>query len=305
MPNTNPNPHPAPPPNSTSNPNPHPTSSSSSPPTKPATTDTNRETSTIDALLTGYLSLLDEYTALRHTLHALQARMYHDLARANFAAERGVRRYGRDYYDGRMQAGRRVRVCDGGGGLAGGDVDVKGAEGDREEEGVGGGGEREGEDGKKGEEGDDPREREGVVFRVAVYPPPGRGAGGKGEDEGPGTEAPTTEAADGNGNGDREEKKPGKEGPAGGGEGEKQSVNPIDPLRWFGILTPLPLRQAQGHAIKAVEEIIPQLATLSAAMAAVELEVRRARKKRAKAEKAEEKKLVALEEKMGEVDVNE
>ncbi|KAM7205051.1 hypothetical protein V8F33_001292 [Rhypophila sp. PSN 637] len=56
-----------------------------------------------------------------------------------------------------------------------------------------------------------------------------------------------------------------------------------DPLRWFGFFTPQPLRQAQTQAIKAVEEIIPRLVTVNMAMAEVELEVRRARKKRTKA----------------------
>ncbi|KAH6627755.1 hypothetical protein F5144DRAFT_549166 [Chaetomium tenue] len=226
---TNPDPNLA----QTTPPLPNPASASTSTST---TTATPTATTPIDALLTHYLTLLDEYTTLRHTLHTLQTRLYQDLARANFAAERGVRRYGSDYYDGRMQAGRRV----------------VGAEG------------------------------------------------------GSGAEPPVT-VGDGVGDEDVKEKQPEEEisdAAPGGGDDEKEMAKPVDPLRWFGILTPLPLRQAQGHAIKAVEEIIPRLATLNTAMAAVELEVRRARKKRAKAEKAEEKKLVALEEKMAEVDVN-
>jgi hypothetical protein len=206
-----------------------------------------------------------------------------------------VRRYGRDYYDGRMQAGRRVRVV-----VDNDDDDDSTGRGGGLQGDKGGDGEREGVGLKRG--------REGVVFRVAVYPPPsGRGdGGGKEAGDGSGTESPVA-VGDGDGNEDVKEKQPEKDGStptSGSGEDEKETVKPVDPLRWFGILTPLPLRQAQGHAIKAVEEIIPRLATLSTAMAAVELEVRRARKKRAKAEKAGEKKLVALEEKMAEVDVN-
>lgn len=64
-----------------------------------------------------------------------------------------------------------------------------------------------------------------------------------------------------------------------------------DPLRWFGILTPMTLRQAQSQAIKAVEQIIPKLVTINAEMADVEIRVRRARKKRAKAEAAAVKQL--------------
>lgn len=59
-----------------------------------------------------------------------------------------------------------------------------------------------------------------------------------------------------------------------------------DPLRWYGILAPMPLRQAQSEAIKAVEDIIPRLATVNAEMESLEIAVRRARKKRAKAEAA-------------------
>ncbi|KAM0285299.1 hypothetical protein ACHAQH_001488 [Verticillium albo-atrum] len=62
-----------------------------------------------------------------------------------------------------------------------------------------------------------------------------------------------------------------------------------DPLRWFGILAPMPLRQAQGQAVRAVEEILPQLVTVDAEMKGVEIRIRRARKKRAKAEVAMQK----------------
>lgn len=81
-------------------------------------------------------------------------------------------------------------------------------------------------------------------------------------------------------------------------EGEKKDASeatvtqkPGDPLRWFGLLTPMPLRQAQGRAVRAVEEIIPKLASVDAEMSAVEIRVRRARKRRAKAEAAAEKEM--------------
>lgn len=59
-----------------------------------------------------------------------------------------------------------------------------------------------------------------------------------------------------------------------------------DPLRWFGVLTPMALRQTQGCAVEAVEQVIPKLVSVGAAMQDVEIQVRRARKKRAKAEAA-------------------
>ena len=67
---------------------------------------------------------------------------------------------------------------------------------------------------------------------------------------------------------------------------KQKAQSPRDPLRWFGILTPVPLRQAQSKSIEAVEKIIPKLVTVSAQMADVEIRVRRARKKRAKGEAA-------------------
>lgn len=69
------------------------------------------------------------------------------------------------------------------------------------------------------------------------------------------------------------------------GEGVKRQ-RPKDPLRWFGVLTPLALRQTQGCAIGVVEQVIPRLVSVSAAMQDVEIQVRRARKKRAKSEAA-------------------
>ncbi|ORY59223.1 uncharacterized protein BCR38DRAFT_351593 [Pseudomassariella vexata] len=62
-----------------------------------------------------------------------------------------------------------------------------------------------------------------------------------------------------------------------------------DPLHWFGILAPMPLRQAQGQSIKAVEQVIPKLVAINAEMAEVEIEVRRARKRRVKTEAAAQK----------------
>lgn len=63
----------------------------------------------IDALLERYLGLLDEYTKLRASLGAVQSGMYQNIARANFAAERGMR-YGPDCFDERMQASRRLSI---------------------------------------------------------------------------------------------------------------------------------------------------------------------------------------------------
>lgn len=57
-----------------------------------------------------------------------------------------------------------------------------------------------------------------------------------------------------------------------------------DPLRWFGILSPPALRQAQRSASKLVE-IAVKLSSIDAEMKGVEIEIRRARKKKTKSEK--------------------
>ncbi|CAG9996590.1 unnamed protein product [Clonostachys byssicola] len=73
----------------------------------------------------------------------------------------------------------------------------------------------------------------------------------------------------------KEEKPAGEEEPA---------TSPVrkDPLFWFGLLAPMPLRNAQGLAIEAMEQIIPRLVTVNAEMLRLEIEVGRARKRRAK-----------------------
>ncbi|KAL2188927.1 hypothetical protein L209DRAFT_251991 [Thermothelomyces heterothallicus CBS 203.75] len=318
---------------------------------------TEAESQRIDALLARYLALLDEYAALRTRLGDLQAAVFRDLARANFAAERGVRYYGRDYYDERMQAVRRVRVrmpvpvpvpvpaqtqarARGSGGGAGGgeegrssgDLDLEdnravtngsanGAERAEAAATAGLGGEEGARavNGASGGEGEGGREEEGggekgggwtgPVFSVEVYPPPG----GEREDSESTVKRPGQEESGPNGKGASGlvEKEAGKGEADGDGDGDGEGDK--YEKRWGGggstitatatATTTTTTRQAQSHSIKAVEEIIPRLATLSAEMAGVELEVRRARKRRARAEKAEEKRLAELGEMMAKVNV--
>lgn len=171
----------------------------------------------IDALLERYLALLDEYTTLRGELSRLQGATFQSLARANFAAERGVR-FGQDHYDARMQAGRRVVLRN-----AEANVTVE-------------------------------------VVKVDAEPVP---------------EPETSESEEKA----QEEKRAAQKKP-----------NSKDPIRWFGLLTPLALRQTQVSAIDTVERVIPRLVTVDAEMRQLEIEVRRARKKRAKTEAAAAKK---------------
>lgn len=77
---------------------------------------------------------------------------------------------------------------------------------------------------------------------------------------------------------------------AGGNEEQEEQRRRMrranDPIRCFGVLAPLALRQTQACAVDVIERVVPRLATVDAAMRALEIEVRRARKRRAKAQSA-------------------
>ncbi|KAI1143922.1 hypothetical protein F5Y05DRAFT_10901 [Hypoxylon sp. FL0543] len=189
----------------------------------------------IDELLERYLHLLHEYTTLRDQLNNLQAGIYQNIARANFAAERGMR-FGPDHYDERMQATRRAAIA------TTGDQDVPVftiTTSDANPES------------KSSPRASDGREKEDTVNDGAQDIKP--------EDE---------------------EKE---------ARSSSKKMKGRDPLRWFGLLTPMPLRQAQAQSIEAVERVVPKLVSVNAQMAQIEIEVRRARKRRAKAEAAAKK----------------
>ncbi|OAA71381.1 hypothetical protein ISF_01932 [Cordyceps fumosorosea ARSEF 2679] len=71
-------------------------------------------------------------------------------------------------------------------------------------------------------------------------------------------------------------------------DAERKKRAAKNPLRWFGVLVPQALRDAQTEAVRTVEDVVPRLASVQAEMAHVEIEVRRARKRRAKAGKKQE-----------------
>lgn len=163
----------------------------------------------IDSLLERYLTLLDEYSRLRDRLSRLQSDVYHNIARANFSAERGLR-YGQDQYDERMQASRLLGIED----------------------------------------------CEGVPSFSIV------------------------DAAEDEDKSDEEEK----------------GAKLVNPLRWFGLLAPMPLRNAQGLSVEAVEQVVPRLVSVNAEMLNLEIEVRRARKRRARTEQQKSKSGAAAAE---------
>ncbi|WAO92935.1 Hypothetical protein NCS54_01046300 [Fusarium falciforme] len=175
----------------------------------------------IDALLERYLGLLDEYTQLRKSLSEIQSNVYQNIARANFAGERGMR-YGQDHYDERMQA---IRLLD---------IEVD--------------------------------EKEIPSFSIIDAP----------IEEPEKEEKAATEGKDGESE-DKAEEDSTKE------PTQKKPKKNRNPLHWYGIFAPMPLRTAQTQSVQAVEKIIPRLVSVNAEMLNVEIEVRRARKRRAKA----------------------
>ncbi|KAF1958616.1 hypothetical protein CC80DRAFT_468188 [Byssothecium circinans] len=58
----------------------------------------------------------------------------------------------------------------------------------------------------------------------------------------------------------------------------KDVPSPPDPIRWFGILVPQPLRSAQSSFVSAVEGPLPQLANLARDLRQQEIDIGRLRK---------------------------
>ncbi|KAK1501399.1 hypothetical protein CTAM01_06124 [Colletotrichum tamarilloi] len=217
------------------------------------------ETNHIDSLLERYLILLDEYTALRERLSGTQAGMYQNIARANFSAERGVR-YGPDYYDERMRASRTLELA----------VDDRGTP--RFEV-------------VKVVEGADAVTEPKTETTEAAAAAAAAAAKNDDVNEAPSVEPEGVTSVD-------EEQTENEAGKKDEAENEREKTKQKkkkksnDPLRWFGILAPMPLRQAQSLSVQAVQDIIPRLVSVDAEMKDIEIEVRRARKRRAKAEAA-------------------
>ncbi|KAI0148494.1 hypothetical protein GGR57DRAFT_242665 [Xylariaceae sp. FL1272] len=226
------------------------------------------EQTKIDTLLERYLHLLHEYTTLRSELNSLQTGIYQSIARANFSAERGVW-YGRDFYDERMQASRLVSTS----------LEPPSLPGD-------------------GEEGNDSREQvmcsgESVpTFRVVKAEEVERGGQKESRDEHPdgsedaigGSSVPAKERD--TSIIDTDAKLEEKAVASDSDTTLLKTATRKDPLRWFGLMAPTSLRQAQSHSIRAVGDVIPRLCSVNAEMSRVEIEVRRARKRRGKAEVA-------------------
>lgn len=203
----------------------------------------------IDSLLERYLSLIDEYSRLREELTKLQTGVYQNIARANFTGERGMR-YGQDHYDERMHA---LRVLD---------IELV-------KDNVPNFTMKNLDPAVDGAAGDDDKSREETEKRNDSL---------KEEETEKEETADITNAQENPADSTEEQQKDQER------KDENKAKKSIhNPLHWFGILAPQPLRTAQTLSIQAVQEAIPRLVSVNAEMEHVEIEIRRARKKRAKA----------------------
>ncbi|CAK7270913.1 hypothetical protein SEPCBS57363_004348 [Sporothrix epigloea] len=199
------------------------------------------ESELIEELLARYLSLLHEYTELRGQLSTHQSSMFGHLARANFAAERGLR-YGPDHFDSRMKALARLRTT-------------------------------------KNSQCADMTALFATVRPKKELTVDSAKIDDCGCDENDGNEDDDERKKHGHEKADDVARKERVDS----AKKTKQEPDGLrDPLQWFGVLTPMALRQAQMEAITTIDSIIPRLASVNAEMTAVEIEVRRARKKRAR-----------------------
>lgn len=92
--------------------------------------------------------------------------------------------------------------------------------------------------------------------------------------------------------GDSEDKEK-EEKPEGDKPDKAKATKHRNPLHWFGLFAPMPLRNAQSQSIDVVERVIPRLLSVNAEMQSLEIEVGRARKRRAKADAAQKKGAVS------------
>ena len=214
----------------------------------------------LDGLWTTYLQYLDTYKTSQDILQQHMSTGFLSLARANFNARNGVRRYGKDFYHERAVATRIIHVDVGDDGRPRLDTARKGQiqtpvshEADVASDTRAGG-----DNGKVPEQQPSPPTTpESSVKRIER---PSR------EDE------KATEPSD---------------GATKTTESSAMSKEPLesDPLRWFGILVPRELRSAQLSFSSAMDNAVTNCANAARGMREIEVQIRRLRKEVRRAER--------------------
>ena len=223
----------------------------------------------LDNLLETYLELLDEYTTLRTQLSKQFSDGFFALARANhMSANLGSgRRYGEEGYDERMKAQRRIvySVEDSRLGHERNGTDIEDVDSHSEAE-------------KK------PQVAAQPGCRISIQKTKDIAVLDKTSTSHPENESVAGESSTSAHTADSAHRPP----PSAKSESSSETTAKVeakpppsdrDPLKWYGILIPLPLRQAQASFIPAVETSIPELLNVCAAMHELEIRVTKLRVK--------------------------
>ncbi|KAF4769001.1 hypothetical protein N7455_008446 [Penicillium solitum] len=206
----------------------------------------------LDTLLEKYLYLLDRQQKLHSSLAEQLSSGFFALAQANFSSP--GRRYGPDYYDGRMKATRKISI-----------------QSERNTE----------------QSTNDPQDEEDITalpdyeytFSVKTTPshPP------EGEDGNNETKASSPVPG---GHLEAEETRPAEAASSEPSDHAETETTPVknhkpvskkfrsaDPIHWYGILVPQSLRRAQDSFANAIENQVPDLASTTVEMRALEQQI--------------------------------
>ena len=215
----------------------------------------------LDTLWTTYLHHVDQYVVCQKSLQKQMSAGFLSLARANFNARNGVRRYGKDFYHERATAARRVRI------LAG-EEDGSGAKFEIVEHHP-----ESADDEGNVETESKPQEMKPEEPIVQQPSPPATPAPQCGKDDKASADDDATKIAS-------------DAAPAETSSQPKaKTASESDPLRWFGILVPQELRSAQTSFSSTVDDTVTDAVNTARGMREAEVEIRKLRKEIRKAEK--------------------
>ncbi|KAL4773645.1 hypothetical protein BDW60DRAFT_184095 [Aspergillus nidulans var. acristatus] len=220
----------------------------------------------LDALLEKYLHLLDKHQRLQHVLASKLSSGFLSLAHANYTCPPG-RRYGADYYDGRMKASRRVIL------RPPSSTDREDSTAKLESPPPNGASSKgifsiEFTSSNDEEEQPDTDESSGTGEK-ALEQEPLKNAGDNNAAETTAAPQNSSEASETK----TEAEADAKSGPI------RRRPRTLDPIKWFGILVPPSLRSAQKSFTEAVEGSLPELAGIVVEMQAAEKEITELRRR--------------------------
>ncbi|KAF9888396.1 hypothetical protein FE257_008674 [Aspergillus nanangensis] len=218
-------------------------------------------TLSLDGLLERYLDLLDQHQQLQKEMASRLSSGFLSLAQANYTCPPG-RRYGADYYDDRMKATKRMTVH------LSPDTRIN--------------------DDQSGEKDNDRPANSDPLRQIFNIETCTANDSGEQSEEDKKThlhklnkEPPKAENSDTEEGSDSEAANPtitddvsNKEiEPTTESNRSKQKPRSSDPLRWYGILVPPSLRNAQKSFTNAVEDYLPALSSVVVEMQTVEKEI--------------------------------